>query len=48
MDNKKKLAKIITLLKKRYPDAKCSLNYKSPLDLLIATVLSAQCTDVAG
>ena len=45
MDNKKKIAKIITLLKKRYPDAKCSLNYKSPLDLLIATVLSAQCTD---
>jgi endonuclease-3 len=45
LDNKKKLSKIIGLLKKRYPDAKCSLDYKNPLELLIATVLSAQCTD---
>ena len=45
MDNKKKVTKLIALLKKRYPDAKCSLNYKNPLELLIATVLSAQCTD---
>ena len=45
-NNKKRVGKIITLLKKRYPDAKCSLNFKSPLELLIATVLSAQCTDV--
>ena len=45
MDNKKKVTKIIALLKKRYPGAKCSLNYKNPLELLIATILSAQCTD---
>ena len=42
---KMRVGKIITLLKKSYPDAKCSLNFKSPLELLIATVLSAQCTD---
>ena len=45
MGNKQKTGKIIVLLKKRYPDAKCSLNFKKPLELLIATVLSAQCTD---
>nr|MDQ3310313.1 endonuclease III [Gemmatimonadota bacterium] len=28
-----------------YPDAKCSLDWTTPLDLLVATVLSAQCTD---
>jgi len=43
---KKKTGKIITLLKKRYPDARCTLNHKNPLELLIATILSAQCTDV--
>ena len=32
-------------MKKQYPDAKCALKYKNPLELLIATVLSAQCTD---
>src|SRR5882762_11553258 len=37
--------KIISLLKKAYPDAKCSLNHSNPLELLIATILSAQCTD---
>jgi endonuclease III len=37
---------ILRLLKKQYPDAKCALNYENPLQLLIATVLSAQCTDV--
>ena len=40
-----RMAKIISLLKKEYPDAKCSLNYKSPFQLLVATILSAQCTD---
>ena len=45
MDNKQITGKIISRLKKRYPDAKCSLNFKNPLELLIATVLSAQCTD---
>ena len=37
--------KIISRLKKAYPDAKCSLNHSNPLELLIATILSAQCTD---
>ena len=32
-------------LKKQYPDAHCALNFKNPFELLIATILSAQCTD---
>ncbi len=38
--------KIIGLLKKEYPESKIALHYKTPLDLLVATILSAQCTDV--
>ncbi|MBN1787778.1 MAG: endonuclease III [Sedimentisphaerales bacterium] len=34
------------ILKKTYPNAKCALDHKNPLQLLIATILSAQCTDV--
>ena len=37
--------KIIRLLKRAYPDAKCSLNHSNAFELLIATILSAQCTD---
>ena len=37
--------KIVGVLKENYPDSKCSLNYSSPHELLIATILSAQCTD---
>lgn len=37
--------KIIEGLRKAYPDAHCELNYSNPLELLIATILSAQCTD---
>ena len=37
--------KLIERLKAAYPDARCSLNYANPLQLLVATVLSAQCTD---
>ncbi len=44
-DRKKRTAKIISLLKKYYPDTKCSLNHTNPLELLVATILSAQCTD---
>ena len=36
---------IIELLKKAYPDAKCSLNFSTPFEMLIAVILSAQCTD---
>ncbi len=37
--------KIIAALQATYPDAHCELNHRSPLELLIATILSAQCTD---
>lgn len=37
--------KIIHSLKRAYPDAKCSLNHSNAFELLIATILSAQCTD---
>lgn len=37
--------KILTLLKFHYPDAKIILNYKNPWELLVAVILSAQCTD---
>ena len=37
--------KIIASLEKAYPDAKCALDFKSPLELLVATILAAQCTD---
>lgn len=37
--------KIISVLKRTYPDAHCELNFANPLELLIATILSAQCTD---
>ncbi|MEY4386328.1 MAG: endonuclease [Verrucomicrobiota bacterium] len=36
---------IIAGLKRAYPEAHCELNYSTPLELLIATILSAQCTD---
>jgi endonuclease III len=37
--------KIVRTLKKAYPDAKCALDFTNPLELLVATILSAQCTD---
>jgi len=42
---KKRVREIIKRLKKTYPDAKIALNFKNPLQLLVATILSAQCTD---
>ncbi len=36
---------ILAILKKTYPEAECSLDYKNPVQLLVATILSAQCTD---
>ena len=44
-DNKTSVLKIIKLLEKEHPDAKIALNYTNPLELLVATILSAQCTD---
>ena len=40
-----RMPEVLSLLKLEYPDSKCSLNYNSPFQLLVATVLSAQCTD---
>ncbi|MBM3833483.1 MAG: endonuclease III [Verrucomicrobia bacterium] len=40
-----RVREIITGLKTAYPNAHCELNYSNPLELLIATILSAQCTD---
>ena len=37
--------KIVSVLKRTYPNAHCELNFTNPLELLIATILSAQCTD---
>ncbi len=37
---------IIARLRREFPDAKCALDHTSPLELLVATILSAQCTDV--
>lgn len=42
----KDVNKILDELQVLYPDAKCELNYTTPFELLIATILSAQCTDV--
>jgi endonuclease III len=42
---KQRTREIIRRLKRAYPDAKCSLNHTNPFELLVATILSAQCTD---
>ena len=42
---KNKVEEIQNYLEELYPEAKCELNYKKDYELLIATVLSAQCTD---
>jgi endonuclease-3 len=44
-DNKARASMMIELLEKKYPKAKIALNYHNPLELLVATILSAQCTD---
>ncbi len=45
MRRKERAERFYEILEKEYPDAICSLEYKTPLELLIATQLSAQCTD---
>jgi endonuclease-3 len=42
---KKRTRDVIRRLKRAYPGAKCSLNHSNPFELLVATILSAQCTD---
>jgi endonuclease-3 len=46
MDLKEKVLEIIKRLKKIYPEPKTALNYSNPFELLVATILSAQTTDV--
>ncbi|MCX7714748.1 MAG: endonuclease III [Clostridia bacterium] len=45
MTKKERVAAVLDIFDQTYPDAACSLNYTTPLELLIATQLSAQCTD---
>jgi endonuclease-3 len=46
LDARRKRARtIIAALERAYPDAKCALTFKTPLELLVATILAAQCTD---
>ena len=44
-EKKKRTRKIISLLRKEYPEAHCALNHSNAFELLLATILSAQCTD---
>jgi len=43
--NRRRSIEIFERLKEDYPDARCSLNFRNPLELLVATILAAQCTD---
>ncbi len=45
-DQKKRIAEIVQLLKKAYPRAHIVLRYKTPWELLVSVILSAQCTDI--
>jgi endonuclease-3 len=45
LSKKQRAIEILARLKRLYPDATCSLNYSTPVQLLVATILSAQCTD---
>src|SRR5574344_106990 len=42
---RKQAVEIFELLKKQYPDAKCSLDFNTPFEMMVAVMLSAQCTD---
>ena len=43
--NKPKAVEIVNILKEMYPNAKCSLDFKTPFEMLVSVCLSAQCTD---
>tara|TARA_Y100000590_G_scaffold343752_1_gene392890 strand:+ start:321 stop:962 length:642 start_codon:yes stop_codon:yes gene_type:complete len=46
LKNKKyRIAEVVSRLRVEYPNSKCSLNFETPFQLLVATILSAQCTD---
>jgi endonuclease-3 len=44
-DDAKRIAKMIEILTAEFPDARCMLDHSSPFELLVATILAAQCTD---
>ena len=43
--DRRRVGRILEILGRTYPDARCELNFSTPLELLVATILSAQCTD---
>ncbi|MBK9216300.1 MAG: endonuclease III [Chloracidobacterium sp.] len=45
LDRKKQAAEVVKRLRNEYPDAHCALNHATPFELMVATILSAQCTD---
>ena len=45
MTEQERVSELMTRLHQMYPDAKCSLDFTKPLELLVATILAAQCTD---
>ena len=45
MKSKKVTEEIIKILKEYYPDAECSLDFTTPFEMMVAVMLSAQCTD---
>lgn len=45
MTRRERAAALVAALERIYPDARCELDYTNPLELLVATILSAQCTD---
>src|SRR5205814_167645 len=45
LERRRRVEIILPILKQMYPDARCSLDHRTPLELLVATILSAQCTD---
>ena len=45
VERRRRAGRIARLLAKAYPDARCALHFRNPFELLVATILSAQCTD---
>lgn len=45
MKNRERVDQLVKVLPEVYPDAHCELDFRTPLELLVATILSAQCTD---
>ena len=47
-EKQKRAKKVVSLLAEAYPDAHCALDHKNAFQLLVATILSAQCTGYPG